>query len=121
MHEDTSNVFNMMSSNFLFPYILLPTNINTHNDTLIDNIFSNRLNPDIMSGNLTVGVSDHLPSFIICPKDNHNHLPKNIIFILGILRTLTEKTFFLICLRLIGMLRLLITMLINHLINFLIK
>ena len=57
MHEDTSTFFNM-SSNFLFPYISIPTKINTQNDTLIDNIFSNQLNPDIISGNLTVGISD---------------------------------------------------------------
>ena len=61
MHEDTSTLFNMMSSNFLFPYISIPTKINTQNDTLIDNIFSNQLNPDIISGNLTVGISNHLP------------------------------------------------------------
>ena len=30
------------------------------NDTLIDNIFTNQLNPDILSGNLTVGISDHI-------------------------------------------------------------
>ena len=65
-----------MSSNFLFPYISIPTKINTQNDTLIDNIFSDQLNPDIISGNLTVGISDHLPSFMICLKDNQKHLPK---------------------------------------------
>ena len=50
----------MMSSNFLCPYNSIPTKISTQNDTLIDNIFSNQLNPDIRSGNLTVGISDHL-------------------------------------------------------------
>ena len=29
-----------------------------------------------LSGNLTVGISDHLPSFIIIPRKNQNHLPK---------------------------------------------
>ena len=46
------------------------------NDTLIDNIFTNQFNPDFKTGNLTIGVSDHLPSFMIVPKNNQNHLPK---------------------------------------------
>ena len=28
------------------------------------------------SGNLTIAISDHLPSFLIVPRDNQNHLPK---------------------------------------------
>ena len=58
------------------PLITLPTKINTINDTLIDNIFSNQFNPDFKPGNLTIGLSDHLPSFMIVPKTNQNHLPK---------------------------------------------
>ena len=66
-----------MTSNFLLPTILLPTKINTSNDTLIDNIFTNQFNPDIISGNLTFNISDgHLPSFTIFPKSNQQHLPK---------------------------------------------
>merc|ERR1712080_247183 len=28
------------------------------------------------SGNLQLAISDHLPSFLIIPKDNQNHLPR---------------------------------------------
>ena len=45
-------------------------------DLVIDNIFTNQINPDMLSGNLTVGISDHLISFFIIPNDNQNHLPK---------------------------------------------
>ena len=65
-----------MTSNFLLPTITLPTKINTLNDTLIDNIFTNQYNPDMISGNITVGISDHIPSFLIIPRPNQNHLPK---------------------------------------------
>ena len=66
-----------MTSNLLIPLIIVPTKINTHNDTLID-IFSNQFNPDTISGNITVNISDgHLPSFMITRKSNQNHLPKN--------------------------------------------
>ena len=61
-----------MTLNLFIPHIIFPTKINTRNDTSIDNIFSNHYNPDTISGNLTVNISDgHLPSF------NQNHLPKN--------------------------------------------
>ena len=36
--------------------------------TLIDNIFSNVIDPDIISGNLTATISDHLPQFAIIPN-----------------------------------------------------
>ena len=51
-HHDAANVFNKMTSNLLTPLIIIPTKINTNNDTLIDNIFSNQYNPDTISGNL---------------------------------------------------------------------
>ena len=64
-------------SNFLLPVITIPTKINRGNHTLIDNIFTNNLNPDTKSGNFEINLSDgHLPSFIITPKQNQNHLPK---------------------------------------------
>ena len=61
----------------MVPLITLPTKINNKNNTLIDNIFTNQFNPDTISGNITVNISDHLPSFTITPRTNQNHLPKN--------------------------------------------
>ena len=75
-HTDTSNFYNKITSNLLLPLISLPTKINNKNNTLIDNIFTNQFNPDTISGNLTVNISDHLPSFMITPRANQNHLPK---------------------------------------------
>ena len=66
-HEATSDFFDKMTSNLLIPLISVPTKINTKNDTLIDNIFSNQLNSETLTGNLTVNFSDgHLLSTIIC-------------------------------------------------------
>lgn len=75
-HSATFDFFDSMMSNFLLPTITIPTKINTVKSTVIDNIFTNDLNPDMKSGNLTVGISDHLPSFFIVPKKNQNHMPK---------------------------------------------
>ena len=76
-HNDTFNFLEIMTTNFLLPTITIPTRINPRNNSLIDNIFSSVVNPELKSGNLTVGISDHLPSFFVIPKSNHNHLPKN--------------------------------------------
>ena len=76
-HSDTTDFYDKMTANLLVPLILIPTKINTKNDTLIDNIFTNQFNSETISGNLTVNFSDgHLPSFAIFPKPNQNHLPK---------------------------------------------
>ena len=50
------------------PLILQPTRITSHSNTLIENIFSNVIDPDIISGNLTATISDHLPQFSIIPN-----------------------------------------------------
>ena len=65
-----------MMSNFLLPVITLPTKINPKKHTVIDNIFTNQVHPEMKSGNLSISISDHLPSFFISPKDNQNHIPK---------------------------------------------
>ena len=40
----------------------------TDSNTLIDNIFSNVTDPDIITGNLTATISDHLSQFAIIPN-----------------------------------------------------
>ena len=57
-----------LASNLFIPLILEPIKITSHSNTLIDNIFSNVLDPDIISGNLTATISDHLPQFAIIPN-----------------------------------------------------
>ena len=42
-----------------------PTKITDHSETLIDNIFSNVITVDAISGNLTAKISDHVPQIMI--------------------------------------------------------
>ena len=57
--------------------IILPTKINVKKaQYIIDNIFTNQIHPDMESGNMTLTISDHLPSFLVIPRDNQNHVPK---------------------------------------------
>ena len=76
-HGETADFYDKMTANLLVPLIIVPTKINSKNDTLIDNIFTNQFNSETVSGNLTVNFSDgHLPSFAIFPNPNQSHLPK---------------------------------------------
>ena len=75
-HDASSEFLDIMTANFLMPSIIIPTKINRSKNTLIDNIFTNQINPDMISGNLSTSISDHLPSFLIIPKHNQRHLPK---------------------------------------------
>ena len=64
-HNQTNEFLDSLASNSFIPLILQPTRISSHCNTLIDNIFSNFIDPDIISGNLTATISDHLPQFSI--------------------------------------------------------
>ena len=56
-------VLDFLASNSIIPYILQPTRITNHSKTLIDNIFSNINSHEVISGNMPVKTSDHLPQF----------------------------------------------------------
>ena len=61
-NKESSNFFETMMSNFLLPVITLPTKINPKKHTVIDNIFTNQVHPEMKSGNIHL----HLrPSTII--------------------------------------------------------
>ena len=74
--KDNFHFFETMMSNHMIPTITVPTKINPKKNTVIDNIFTNQINPDIISGNIALAISDHLPSFLVIPRDNQNHIPK---------------------------------------------
>ena len=67
-HNQTNEFLDSLASYSFIPLILQPTRITSHSSTLIDNIFSNVFDPDIVSGNLTATISDHLPQFAIIPN-----------------------------------------------------
>ena len=67
-HNQTNEFFDSLTSNSFIALILRPTRITSHSNTLIDNIFSNVIDPDIISDNLTATISDRLPQFSIIPN-----------------------------------------------------
>ena len=67
-HNETNGFLDSLTSNSFIPLILQPTRITSHFNTLIHNIFSNAIDPGIISGSLTATISDHLPQFAIIPS-----------------------------------------------------
>ena len=67
-HTPTNEFLDSLASNSVIPYILQPTRITDHSETLIDNIFSNVITVDAISDNLTATISEHLPQIMIVPN-----------------------------------------------------
>jgi len=78
--KETERFFDNLTDRQFMPLITVPTRIAKTSKTLIDNIFYNQFSNDIISGNLTVGISDHMPQFCIIPTNTQkrNSKPKNI-------------------------------------------
>ena len=51
-HQPTIDFLDSLASNSFIPHILHPTRIANHSKTIIDNIFSNFISPDIIFGNI---------------------------------------------------------------------
>ena len=60
-HQPTNDFLDSLASNYFISYILNSTRITSHSKTLSDNIFSNFVSHEIVSGNITAAISDHLP------------------------------------------------------------
>ena len=49
-HNETNEFLNSLASNSFVPLVLQPTRITSHFNTLIDNMFSNAIDPEINIG-----------------------------------------------------------------------
>ena len=67
-HQPTNEFLESLTSNSFLPYILQPTRLTSHSKTLIDNIFSNVISYEVISGNITATISDHPPQFLFVPN-----------------------------------------------------
>ena len=59
-HSQRNEFLDSLASNLFIPLILQAASITSLSNTLIDNIFSNFIDPGIISGNLTATISDNL-------------------------------------------------------------
>ena len=67
-HNNTNEFINSMVSHHLLPHILQPTRATDHSATIIDNIFTNATEYDIISGNILNQLADHFSQFLIMKK-----------------------------------------------------
>ena len=65
-HQPTNDFLDSLAFNSFIPYILHSPRITSHSKTLTDIIFSYFISPEIISGNMTATISDHLPPFFTC-------------------------------------------------------
>ena len=72
-NKDSQEFLDKMHSNFLLPYIFSPSRVTSRSQTLIDNIFSNKIEVKRSSGNITTTISDHYAQFLLL---KNNNLPK---------------------------------------------
>ena len=64
-HALTNKSLDSLSSHMFLPHIIQQTRVTSNSKTLIDNIFSNILSSDPVSGNLTASIPDTLSQFTI--------------------------------------------------------
>ena len=67
-HQPTNEFLGSLASNSFIPYILQPTRLTSHSKILIDNIFSNVISHEVISGNITTTIFDYLPQFSFVPN-----------------------------------------------------
>ena len=67
-HQPTNEFLDSLASNSIIPYILQPTRITSHSETITDNIFSNVISFEAIFGNITATISDHLTQFLFAPN-----------------------------------------------------
>ena len=80
-HPNSSTFLDILESNNFSPKIILPTRVSSKSRTLIDNIFTNQLDHDTISGNLDLSLSDHLPQFLVSPSCSNTLARKHNVFI----------------------------------------
>ena len=64
-NSETEKYFEEITNKNFMPLITSPTRITSKSKTLIDNILCNQFSKEVISGNLTVGISDHIPQFAL--------------------------------------------------------
>ena len=71
-NSDVDDFVDTLTSHLILPVISLPTRITQNSQTLIDNILISPTHDFVQCGNLTVGLSDHLPQFLFLDRSKQN-------------------------------------------------
>ena len=74
----TQHFFDQLCSYGLLPNILQPTRVTVNTATVIDNIFSNNIQDDIICGNILLTLSEHFSQFISVKREKVDFKQANI-------------------------------------------
>ena len=66
--KPTKKFLDSLVSNVYLPHVIQPSRHTNHSKTLIDNTLRIIISKDIISGNITATISDHLSQFLISPN-----------------------------------------------------
>ena len=80
-HSQTNEFLDFLSPHMLLLHIVQPTRIRNNSKTLIDNIYSNVITPNNISGNITATISDHLPNLLLLLIFSLIHHLQNQLFL----------------------------------------
>ena len=72
-HTPTSDFVNNFFSHSLLSCIHHPTRVSEHRASIIDNIYTNAINANIVTGNLLMQITDHFPQFMILKNTHVSH------------------------------------------------
>ena len=92
-NNDSAAFLDMMYENFLLPYISSPTRVTPRSQSLIDNIFSNIIEDEIISGNITTTISDHYAQFTLFKNKTKSQNNKKIAKFARNYKTLDKEMF----------------------------
>ena len=67
-HSSINEFLDSLASSMFLPYIIQPTRATSNSRTIVDNIFSNIISTNIISGDLKATISDHISQFFIAPE-----------------------------------------------------
>ena len=67
-HQPSNEFLDSLASNSFITYISLQTRHISHSKTIIYNVFSSVISHEVISGNITATISDHLPQFLFVPN-----------------------------------------------------
>ena len=92
-NNDSAAFLDMVYENFLLPYISLPTRVTPRSQSLINNIFSNIIEDEIISGNITTTISDHYAQFTLFKNKTKSQKNKKIAKFARNYKTLDKEMF----------------------------
>ena len=67
--SSTQKFFNLLCCYGFLPHIIQPTRLTTNTSTVIDNVYSNNIQDEVISGNILLTLSEHFSQFISVKRE----------------------------------------------------